>query len=215
MESISDKRHDTLNVEKLIQYLQFSLGIILSDLNVIPFSGGQSNPTFLLQSSSSKLVLRKKPSGLLLPKAHQIEREFLIMSVLDKHNFPVPQPIHLCTDSFLLGTPFYLMEYVEGEIHQSAQLESLPPSHKTAAYISQIKTLAHLHSFDWKNLNLNNFGKTEDYIKRQLSIWSKQYKTSEINRIEEMDQLINWLPHFIPEELDSTIIHGAVVRIYF
>ncbi|KRX09753.1 Protein kinase-like domain [Pseudocohnilembus persalinus] len=181
-----------------------------SQLQVVQFNAGQSNPTYLLTLGNFKCVLRKKPHGKLLKGAHLIEREFQIQQALFKQNFPVPEPYLYCTDLSVIESEFYLMEFVQGRIFRDNSLPGLSPDERREIYTSWMETLVKLHSFDPLQIGLQNFGKTTDPIQRGITTWARNYKQSETKKIQDMDHLIEKLPQLIPQETGgkTAIVHG-------
>jgi aminoglycoside phosphotransferase (APT) family kinase protein len=177
-------------------------------LQVRQFRGGQSNPTYLLEAGSRRYVLRRKPPGKLLKSAHAVDREFRVISALYAADFPVPRPCVLCEDAAVIGTTFYIMEYVDGRIFWELDLPGLAPDERAAIYDSASDTIARLHSFDYAAMGLEDFGKPGNYFARQISRWSGQYRASETRTIEAMDRLIEWLPEHIPDDDSASIVHG-------
>lgn len=172
------------------------------------FEGGQSNPTFLLESKSNRYVLRKQPPGELLPSAHQVDREFRVMQALANSEVPVPRMLALCVDTSLIGTKFYIMEMVDGRLYTKTALPDLAPNDRRPFYLDMARILAALHSVVPADVGLENFGRPGNYFARQVSRWSKQYLASETETIEAMNSLIEWLPDHLPEETPSRIVHG-------
>lgn len=184
---------------------------ITKPIKVQQFIHGQSNPTFLLEiENNKKLVLRKKPPGKLLKGAHLIDREFTVLKALHSVNFPVPKPLMLCEDSQVIGTPFFLMEYVEGRIFRDFRFHMLSPDEREEIFNELIRVLALLQSYSLKELGLEDFGKGENYFERIISVWTKGYKQSETTKINEMDFLIDWLPKNIPKNSNykTCLVHG-------
>ena len=177
-------------------------------LDVQQFKGGQSNPTYLLSASSGRYVLRRKPPGKLLKSAHAVDREFRIISTLYAADFPVPRPYALCEDDEVIGTMFFVMEFVEGRIFWDLDLPECDKDERAAIYDSANATIAQLHSYDWQALGLGDYGKPGNYFERQISRWIGQYRASETRTIEPMNALIDWLPENIPAEESASIVHG-------
>ena len=196
------------DVGRLQDYMTSHVEGFRGPLQVQQFRGGQSNPTYLLQSGSGRYVLRRKPPGKLLKSAHAVDREFRVISALYGANFPVPQPCVLCEDDTVVGTAFYLMEYVEGRIFWELDLPGLAPDERAAIYDSVNDSIARLHSFDYTALGLAEFGKPGNYFARQISRWSGQYRASETRTIAAMDRLLEWLPEHIPGDESASIVHG-------
>lgn len=176
--------------------------------SISQFQGGQSNPTFLLESGGSKYVLRKKPPGKLLPSAHMVEREYKVIAALKNTDVPVPEALHLCEDETVIGTPFYLMRYVEGRVAEHPRLDGMKPDQRTATFQAAADTLARLHSVDYEAVGLGDFGKPGNYLSRQISRWSKQYEASRTGDNPAMDELTRWLPENLPNDDQTTIAHG-------
>jgi aminoglycoside phosphotransferase (APT) family kinase protein len=172
------------------------------------FRGGQSNPTYLLESPSGAYVLRRKPPGNLLKSAHAVDREYRVISALYAAGFPVPRPFVLCEDEAVVGTMFYVMEFVDGRIFWELDLPDCDPDERRAIYDAANRTIAKLHNFDAGKLGLGDFGKPGNYFARQISRWSGQYVASETGVIDEMDRLIEWLPEHIPADESVSIVHG-------
>jgi aminoglycoside phosphotransferase (APT) family kinase protein len=162
------------------------------------FKGGQSNPTFKLSTPGGDYVLRKKPPGKLLPSAHAIEREYRIIVHLHARGFPVARPHILCTDETVIGTPFYVMDFVAGRIAWEPR--------RTPSFDAMNQTIAALHTLPLDGIE--DFGKPEGYVARQVKRWSAQYRASETGRIAAMDRLMAWLPGAVPQANDAAIVHG-------
>ena len=177
-------------------------------LTINQFKGGQSNPTYQLVTPSRKYVLRKKPGGKLLPSAHAVDREFRVMSALYPTGFPVAKQYALCTDDSVLGAMFYVMEMVEGRVLWNGALPEMNKADRRKTYEHKIATLAKLHNTDYQKIGLGDYGKPGNYFGRQIDRWSKQYKLSETETIDEMNRLIEWLPQTIPAGERTSIVHG-------
>ncbi|MEQ1610987.1 MAG: phosphotransferase family protein [Hyphomonadaceae bacterium] len=177
-------------------------------LTVRQFRGGQSNPTYQLNTLTQKYVMRRKPPGKLLPSAHAVDREYRVISALHPLGFPVARPYGLCKDDSIIGTMFYVMEMVEGRILWDATLPGYTPAQRTAIFDAKLTTLAQLHNVDWKAAGLEGFGKEGDYIARQIHRWTMQYQASKTTKIPEMDKLIEWLPKNVPAGERTSIVHG-------
>ena len=194
--------------DRLQDYMRSHVEGFHGPLQVSQFRGGQSNPTYLLEGESGRYVLRRKPPGKLLKSAHAVDREYRVISALYGADFPVPRPYALCEDDIVIGTAFYIMEYVEGRIFWELDLPGLAPDERAAIYDSANETIAALHSFDYGALGLDDFGKPGNYFARQISRWGGQYRASETRTIEAMDRLIEWLPEHIPDDDSASIVHG-------
>lgn len=178
-------------------------------LQIERFEGGQSNPTYKLSTPGRRYVLRRKPSGSLLKGAHAVEREARVLTALEAAHFPVPHVYGLCTDEQVMGTWFYVMEMVEGRIFWDPALPSLGREDRAACFDAMNATLAKLHLINPAVTGLNDFGRPENFIARQIARWSRQYlEDEEAGRDPNMDRLIDWLPSRIPPQDAATIVHG-------
>ena len=174
---------------RLEEYLKTHVSDFAGPLTVHQFKGGQSNPTYLLETPQrGKYVLRRKPPGKLLPSAHAVDREFRVISALHAQGFPVARPYVLCEDADVIGTSFYVMAHVEGRVIWEPDMPGATPAERAATYDAMNATLARLHSFDPAAIGLGDFGRGENYVARQVERWSKQYRASETERIDEMEQ---------------------------
>ncbi|OWK32810.1 phosphotransferase family protein [Sphingomonas mucosissima] len=178
------------------------------DMRVRQFVGGASNPTFMLSTDAGDYVLRKKPPGQLLASAHQVDREYRVMAALRDTGVPVPVMRALCDDPDLIGTAFYVMDYLEGRIFRDATLPDLAPSERSAVYDQLNATLAALHSVDHRAVGLEDYGRPTGYFERQIARWTKQYRGAETERVRAMEALIAELPGRIPAEEAVAIAHG-------
>ncbi|MGP0090245.1 MAG: phosphotransferase family protein [Xanthobacteraceae bacterium] len=172
------------------------------------FKGGQSNPTYLIDTPTRRYVLRRKPPGKLLPSAHAVDREYRVISALHAQDFPVAEPILYCDDAEIAGTPFYLMAFVEGRVFWEPTMPGSSAPERAAVYDAMNATLARLHSFDPAAIRLGDFGRGENYVARQVERWSKQYRASETERVREMEELIAWLPAHLPPPGPVRLVHG-------
>ena len=193
---------------KLVSYLDSALPGFAGPLTINQVIGGRSNPTFILTTPSRRYVLRKKPPGVLLPSAHQVDREYRVMRALVGSSVPVPEALMLCQDASVIGTDFFIMDFVDGRVFRDSQLPGMDPVERKAIYMTMANALADLHHADWKNIGLDTFGKPANYIARQIALWSKQYAASRTDDVPAMDLLIDWLPKNIPEDDETTIAHG-------
>jgi aminoglycoside phosphotransferase (APT) family kinase protein len=197
-----------LDETRLGDYLASHLEGFSSELIVRQFEGGQSNPTYLLESGGRRWVLRKKPPGELLKSAHAVEREYRVMHALQKTDVPVPRVDCLCEDESVIGTPFFVMEWVPGRIIMSPLEAGLAPTELNAIYKSYIDVLGRLHSVDHEAVGLGDFGRPGNYFARQIARWSDQYRASETDPLPDMDRLIEWLQANIPDDDATSIVHG-------
>ncbi|MDH5675131.1 MAG: phosphotransferase [Myxococcales bacterium] len=189
-------------------YLKANLEGHASITSVKQFEGGQSNPTYMLDCDGRRLVLRKKPPGKLLKSAHAIEREYRIYRALEDTDVPVPKAHLLCEDDSIIGTPFFVMDYIEGRIVRDSGLKSFDEGDRHQAYEDMCRVMAALHSVDYKARGLEDYGKPGNYFSRQVHRWTKQYLDSKTHDIAPMDKLLEWLPANIPDDDTTTIVHG-------
>jgi len=173
-----------------------------------PLTGGQSNPTFLLTCGSQQLVLRKKPPGVLLPSAHAVDREYRVMKALQGSDVPVPKLYAFSDDTEVVGTPFYVMEFLKGRVIVDQSLPGLSKSERGAVYDEMNRVIAALHQIDPIAVGLETFGKSGNYFQRQIARWSRQYLESNTENIESLHALIEWLPQNIPAGEQTSIVHG-------
>ncbi|MSQ50104.1 MAG: phosphotransferase family protein [Betaproteobacteria bacterium] len=202
-----EERH-RIDAGRLANFLKQNLEGFHGPLQVEQFKGGQSNPTYRISAGGKRYALRKKPPGKLLPSAHAVEREYKVIKALHGVGFPVARPYLLCEDDAVLGTPFYLMDCVEGRVLWDQSLPGMSPAQRGAIWEELNRVIALLHSVDYKAVGLEDFGKAGSYIERQVGRWSKQYLASETETIEAMHQLIAWLPKNVPTNSETTIVHG-------
>ena len=172
------------------------------------FKGGQSNPTYKIITESKNLVLRRKPPGKLLPSAHAVDREYKVITALYETDVPVPKTYGLCEDDDVAGTAFFVMDFLDGDLFWDPMIPTMTNRDRAEIYKNKNKTLAKLHSVDYKKIGLEDYGKPGNYVARQVSRWSKQYRASETDNIEAMNNLIDWLPKNIPDDDETTIVHG-------
>lgn len=177
-------------------------------LRVQKFKGGQSNPTYLLTTRKRKYVLRRKPPGKLLPSAHAVDREYRVMTALGRLGFPAPKTFALCEDPDVIGTAFFIMDFVEGRIFWDASLPGVAPDERRALFFELVDVIAQLHRIDFNAAGLGDYGKSGNYFKRQIDRWSKQYEAAETGAIADMNRLIEWLPTAIPASDATSIVHG-------
>lgn len=180
-------------------------------MRVQQFQGGASNPTFLLTTDTpagpKRYVLRKKPPGQLLSSAHQVDREHRIMKALEGL-IPVPHMRALCEDPQVIGTAFYVMDFLAGRIFRDARLPGIEPVERAAIYDELNATLAKLHQVDFAAVGLGDYGRPGNYFERQVARWTRQYRDAETERIPEMEALIEKLPARIPADPSVSIAHG-------
>ena len=200
--------HLKFDEDALISFMIENVKGFEGPMSVQKFKGGQSNPTYLLTTPSKKYVLRRKPPGKLLPSAHAVDREYRVMTALGAQNFPVPRTYALCEDPDVIGTAFFVMDFVEGRIFWQADLPEASKEERAPLYNAMVDTLADLHMIDYAAAGLGDYGKAGNYFERQIGRWSKQYKAAETEDIKEMNALMEWLPTAIPSDDAVSIVHG-------
>lgn len=196
------------DVNCLAAYLQTRLDGFDQGLVIKQFKGGQSNPTYLLETPCAQFVLRRKPPGKLLKSAHAVEREYRVISALADTDVPTPKTYLLCEDEAVIGTAFYVMEFVTGRTFWEPLLPHVPMVDRKQVYFRACDALAALHQVNPHEVGLSDFGRPGNYIERQVSRWSKQYLASETEHLPAVHALMGWLPERIPEQTSSTIVHG-------
>ncbi len=200
---------DQLDLESLERYLSTKLPWLGGLQQASKFSDGQSNPTFLLSTHSGQYVLRRQPAGELLKSAHAVDREYRVIDALQGSAVPVARAIHLCEDRSVIGSLFYLMSYQPGRIFWDPTLPDLEVEQRSAIYAEMNRVLAALHDVDISAAGLDDFGRPGNYFERQVSRWSRQYRSSEVEPIAAMDRLIDWLPQNMPPDDGLvSLIHG-------
>ena len=193
----------------LARYMSAQVPGFVPPVTAEQFKGGQSNPTYRLTDGAGRhYVLRRKPPGKLLPSAHAVDREFRVISALNKTDVPTPRAYALCEDASVVGTAFYVMEYCDGRVLWDPLLAEVPRDGRRAIYEAKFDVLAQLHAVDYAALGLADFGRPGSYVARQISRWGKQYKAAETETIEAMDRLLDWLPAHLPPSDETVLVHG-------
>jgi aminoglycoside phosphotransferase (APT) family kinase protein len=199
---------DRLDEAKLTAWMEANVEGFTGPLTQGKFAGGQSNPTYRIDSPSGSYVLRRKPFGVLLPSAHAVDREYKVIAGLHPTGFPVARPYGLCTDDDVVGSWFYIMGMVEGRTIWDGAMPGATPESRRAHYEAMIDTLAALHNVDVEAAGLSDFGRPGNYFGRQVDRWTKQYRLSETETMPEMERLIAWLPATLPEQTRTSVVHG-------
>lgn len=194
----------------LDRYLSAHLDGYRGPLEVAQFEGGQSNPTYLLSTPGGRYVLRRKPPGTLLPSAHAVDREYRVIAALGSgSDVPVPRARMLCEDESVVGTVFYVMDWVGGRILRDPSFPQVAAAERRATSLALVEALARLHRVDPASVGLGDFGRIGGYVARQFARWSKQYQADEAaGRVEAMDRLVEWLPTRMPQQDETCIVHG-------
>jgi aminoglycoside phosphotransferase (APT) family kinase protein len=199
---------DDLPLGRLESWMRDHIAGFRGPLAAEQFAGGQSNPTYKLLSGAGSYVLRRKPLGQLLPSAHAVDREYRVMRALAGTAVPVPRVYALCEEDMVIGSAFFVMEFLDGRIFWDPRLPGLPVAERRAMFQSMNAVIAALHSVDHLAVGLAEFGRPGNYMARQVARWSRQYQASEIEKQPAMDQLIEWLPRHLPPEGEPRIVHG-------
>lgn len=197
-----------LDLAALAAYLDRTLGAADAP-QVEAIAGGQSNPTYFVTHGGRRMVLRRQPGGEILKGAHAIDREYRVQEAIRPTGVPVPAPIAYCADAGVLGTPFYLMERIEGRVFHDASLPGMTPEERRAIYVSMAETLARLHALRPEAIGLADYGRPGNYFARQVARWGRQWRESETSDIPEIDRLEAWLLANMPDDDGAvSIAHG-------
>ncbi|MBP6752791.1 MAG: phosphotransferase family protein [Alicycliphilus sp.] len=198
----------TLPLGPLTDYLRAQGLAGVEPIGVAPLSGGQSNPTFRITADQNAYVLRKKPAGVLAPSAHAIDREYRVMRALHGTDVPVPRMLAYCEDASIVGTPFYLMDFLQGRVFMDPALPDSTPAERGAIYREMGRVIAALHSVDPVAVGLADYGRTGQYVQRQIDRWSRQCRALTVPLDDEMRKLMDWLPTQLPPGDETTLVHG-------
>jgi len=197
-----------IDAARLGDWIAATLGGAAALVQITRIRGGQSNPTYLVTRGRDRYVLRRKPSGTLVPSAHAVDREYRVMAALAASDVPVARVHALCEDDSVIGTAFYLMEFVEGRVLWDPALPGVSPAERGRMYDELNRVIAALHAVDPAAVGLADYGRHGEYIVRQVSRWSRQYQASRTENIDAMDRLIAWLPEHVPADDETRIVHG-------
>lgn len=199
-----------INLDELTTYLETHVGGFKGPMTLEKFPGGQSNPTFKVLAQSGTYVLRRQPPGKLLKSAHAVDREYRVLNALKDSNVPVANVFHLCEDTSIIGSMFYVMEFCDGSVYWSASLAEIDTNERRSQmYDSMNKALVALHRVDVEAVGLNDYGKAGNYFERQLGRWTSQYRLTEIQKIDAMDELSQWLEDNLPDDDGQVcLVHG-------
>jgi aminoglycoside phosphotransferase (APT) family kinase protein len=206
--TIEPTGQDVLDADRLGAWMTANVEGFTGPLTICKFAGGQSNPTYRLDSPSGAYVLRRKPFGPLLPSAHAVDREYAVIAGLHPMGFLVAKPYGLCTDDSIVGSWFYIMGMVDGRTFWDGGLPHMTPPERTAIYHAMIDTLAALHNVDHVAAGLGDYGKPGNYFERQVGRWTKQYRAAQTERMDDMERLIDYLSRSIPAQTRTSIVHG-------
>lgn len=197
-----------LDIDRLTAWLTSNVAGFVGPLRYAKFAGGQSNPTYRIDTGTRSYVLRRKPFGALLPSAHAVDREFHLISALYPTGFSVPAPYALCEDDGIIGSAFYVMELVGGATYWQGSLPNHTPGQRTAIYHEIVDRLAQLHNVDYAAAGLGDYGRPGSYFERQVGRWTKQYRLAQTDDLPDVERLIEWLPRTLPEQKRTSIVHG-------
>jgi len=194
--------------ERLDQHLRQALPELEGPMRLARIGGGQSNPTFFVDFDNRALVLRKQPPGALLPSAHAVDREYRVLRALAGSAVPVPRTVLYCDDRAVIGTPFYVMDKLEGRVLSNYALPGIAPAERRAYYFAMAETMARLHAVDWAAAGLADYGRPGNFFQRQIARWTRQWEASRTRDDAHIERLIEWLPANIPPGDQTTIAHG-------
>ena len=199
---------DPIDAARVAAWMEANVPGARGPVTLSKFKGGQSNPTYRVESPGGTFVLRRQPFGKLLPSAHAVDREYRLIAGLHPTGFPVPRPYGLCEDAEVIGSKFYMMELVSGRNLWDGALPSMTPPQRTAIYNAMCDTMAQLHNTDHEAAGLGDYGKPGNYFERQVARWTKQYRASETEHMPDVEALIEWLPATLPQQDRVSIVHG-------
>jgi aminoglycoside phosphotransferase (APT) family kinase protein len=198
----------SFDVASLQSYMAENVEGFSGELTVEQFRGGQSNPTYMLTAGGKKYVMRRKPPGNLLKSAHAVDREYKVLSALSDQDVPTARTYALCTDDSVVGTWFYIMEYLDGRVIWDSTTGPYSPQERSQMFDAANLAVAKLHNVDFMEVGLEDFGKHSDYILRQYTRWAGQYEYTKTEDNPYMDNLIEYIPNHIPKDESCTIVHG-------
>jgi len=199
---------DPISAERVSEWMAANVAGFVGPARLAKFKGGQSNPTYRVDSGGISYVLRRQPFGKLLASAHAVDREYRVIAGLHARGFAVPRPYGLCSDPDVIGSMFYVMALVEGRSLWDGALPGMTPPERRAHYDAMVDTLAALHNADYEAAGLGDYGKPGNYFGRQIARWSRQYRDSETDSMPAMERLIEWLPATVPPQTRTSIVHG-------
>lgn len=198
-----------LDEVRLADYLSQHIAGFVGPVTAKKFAGGQSNPTYHLKAASGDYVLRRKPAGELLKSAHAVDREFRVITALADTEVPVAKGYHLCSDDSVIGSMFYVMEFIQGRVFWNPSLPDESNTSRAEIYAEMNRVLAAMHSVNVEAIGLGDYGRPGNYFERQFSRWTKQYRAAETEHIPEMEILIEWLEKHMPaDDGRVSLVHG-------
>lgn len=193
---------------RLETFLKGNIAGLEGDMTLDRIGGGQSNPTYFVNFANRSMVLRKQPASSLLPSAHAVDREYRVMHALAATDVPVPKMVLFHADRDVVGTPFFIMERLQGRIFPEYALPGMEPAERREIYMAMAEVMARLHKVDWAAIGLGDYGRHGSYFTRQIARWTKQWKLSKTRENADVERLIVWLQKNIPDEAETTISHG-------
>lgn len=193
---------------QLDAFLRIALPDLSGTMRLERIGGGQSNPTFFITYDNRRLVLRKQPAGAILPSAHAVDREYRILRALSETAVPVPTALIFHADRDVVGTPFYVMERMEGRVFHDCSLPDVAREDRRAMYMSMAETMAQLHSIDWAAIGLSDYGKPGNYFGRQIGRWTRQWELGRTRDIHDIDAVSAWVQTHVPSDDETTVAHG-------
>ncbi|MCH2345093.1 MAG: phosphotransferase [Pseudomonadales bacterium] len=197
-----------IDIDAVESYFKENIDNFSGSITVTQFKGGQSNPTYKVEADNKAWVIRRKPPGTLVPSAHAVDREYRILCALQQTDVPVPKAFSLCMDKNVLGTEFFVMEFLNGRVFWDRLLPDMTTNQRMRFYDALNHGISTLHGVDANEVGLDTFGKSGGYVDRQLRRWGRQYLEADDERIPEMDNLIGWLKDHNPKNQETSIVHG-------
>jgi len=208
--AVAIRKGEELDKVRLLTFLKSNLPHFADDIEIKQFPGGFSNLTYLLKAGKNDFVLRKPPFGANIKSAHDMGREYKVLSLLEPVYSKIPKPIIFCEDANVIGAPFYIMERVEGVILRNKIPDglNLTPAHFNKLSIQIIENLVSLHNLELEKSDLISLGKPEGYVRRQVEGWIKRYFKAETDKISAMNLAAEWMQSSIPMKTTTTFIHN-------
>ncbi len=194
--------------DRLEDFLIGAIGGLQGKMQLERIGGGQSNPTYFVTFENRSMVLRKQPASSLLPSAHAVDREYRVMRALAATDVPVPTMLLFHAERDIVGTPFYMMDRLQGRVFPNYALPGMQASERRAIYLAMADTMARLHKVDWAAIGLTDYGRQGSYFTRQIARWTRQWQMSKTAENADIERLIAWLQKNIPDQTETTISHG-------
>jgi aminoglycoside phosphotransferase (APT) family kinase protein len=209
-QAVPVRRGEEINLEALNEYLKKERAVTSPIIEILQFPGGYSNLTYLIRTEFDEYILRRPPAGTAIKSAHDMGREFKVLSLLRNYYSKAPRPIVYCESPDIIGVPFYVMERIRGIILRPANVKDFNLAPEEMRRISEmlVDNLAALHSLDIRKTGLDQLGKPEGYIQRQVEGWTKRYAAAETDKLSDMDAMGAWLMQHQPVEALPTLLHN-------